>query len=544
MKPAKLLPPIAAALLVASIARAQEAPPVIERDQEELLADMLGRGATLPGSCAWAGATVEQTRVLSWYTCAGVRVDLELRHPSDPAEAAARTEQFALRSRGDRPPPPGLVDALATRIRAREAAFRWAKPGTPGAAALPSRDERPLRALAVAAAALLLLALPMRWIYRRLAVRGSALPPSPLASIAGGLAGTAIAAALAAAVRTATQAFGLVALGALGRSPGASIAAAVAAILAWLALVLGAAVLVARTPSRLPVRARFALGIAAYVAIAFPLSLRGDPGTPFGDVVPGRAHIVTRDTAPDRPAILYRYNARGFRGPDFALDKDPDTLRVALIGDSYVWGVGVEVDDMLDARLRADLVVRLPGRRLEVLNLGVPGDNLSSHVDLYREATRLAPDVVVLCLTLPNDLSRWDVQTAHRAARRPSFYSAARFLVGDAAGPFWDVALLEQTITPAGLAHLDHEVARLAQLRRESPPPPRLVVMSFREFPAAVATRLAPLTGARIIPEIETGPDDFFRADGHPTPAGNRRFARRIAEAVERELAAAPPDPR
>ncbi|MFT3764419.1 MAG: SGNH/GDSL hydrolase family protein [Minicystis sp.] len=495
---------------------------------------MLGKGAPLPGACAWAGATVESTRVLSWYSCAGQRVDLELRHPDDAVEAAARTARFALRVRHGTAPP-GLVDALAARFREREAAFRWRRP-TAARVALPSGDDRPLRALGMALAAVLLLALPMRWTYQRLARRAAA-PATRAAAIAGTVLAIALAAGVAAAGRAAALAFGQAALATLGRTPAAGIAAALGAMIAWLALALGAAVLAARAPARISARARLAIGAALYVALTYPMSLRGPALTHFGRVVPGRPNLVTPDFAPGRPSITYRYNARGFREPDWDLDKAPGVTRVAILGDSYVQGVGVELYDTLSENLGPELGRRLPERRFEVINLGVPGDNLSSHVDLYEAAQRLDPDVVVLCLTLPNDLSRWDLQAQLREAGRPSVFSFARYLFGEAAGAFWDAALLEHTITPAGLAHLEREVARLAAMRA-SAPRPGLVVFSFREGGPAVTARLAPLADARVVPEGETEQDDFFRGDGHPTGAGNLKFARWIAAAVEAELRA------
>jgi len=99
-------------------------------------------------------------------------------------------------------------------------------------------------------------------------------------------------------------------------------------------------------------------------------------------------------------------NALGFRGPDFALAKPEGAVRVAVIGDSFVFGAGIDGGDTLAVKLDAELRRRFPDARVEVLNLGVPGNNLGSHVDLYEAATaQLDPDVVVLGLTLVNDLS-------------------------------------------------------------------------------------------------------------------------------------------
>src|SRR5262249_40635070 len=149
-------------------------------------------------------------------------------------------------------------------------------------------------------------------------------------------------------------------------------------------------------------------------------------------------------------------NGFGFRGTDFDERRRDGVVRVALIGDSYVFGIGVAADGTLAARLAAELSRRWPDDKFEVLNLGIPGDNLASHVELFAAATvRLDPDVVVLCLTLPNDLSRWDEQVARQDARHLSPFSFVRFLTGDAAESLWASMFLERSVTSAGLEHLD-----------------------------------------------------------------------------------------
>jgi hypothetical protein len=98
--------------------------PVIPAEQEDILAEMLGRGALLPGGCKFADGQAEPTRIKVTYECAAGAVIFELRHPSKAPADAARTAQFALMlSSGS--PPEGLADTLLSRIRSRETAFGW-----------------------------------------------------------------------------------------------------------------------------------------------------------------------------------------------------------------------------------------------------------------------------------------------------------------------------------------------------------------------------------------------------------------------------------
>src|SRR5262249_17506116 len=148
--------------------------------------------------------------------------------------------------------------------------------------------------------------------------------------------------------------------------------------------------------------------------------------------------------------------------PDFEESKPQGVIRIAVIGDSYVFGIGVENEGTLRSRLQAELSRRWPRQRFQVLNLGMPGNNIASHIDLFEiAASRFDPDVVVLCLTLPNDLSRWDEQSGRRDARRLSLFSFVRFLLGDAANSLWASMFLDSAVTPAGLSHLDAQLSRL-----------------------------------------------------------------------------------
>src|SRR5207244_1016996 len=97
---------------------------VVGPGQEELLADILGRGAALPGKCTLAAGQIAGGVIAATYNCSGGEVVVELRHPAKAPAGARRTSRFAIVVRSGSPAR-GLLDALAARIRSREAAFQW-----------------------------------------------------------------------------------------------------------------------------------------------------------------------------------------------------------------------------------------------------------------------------------------------------------------------------------------------------------------------------------------------------------------------------------
>lgn len=96
--------------------------------------------------------------------------------------------------------------------------------------------------------------------------------------------------------------------------------------------------------------------------------------------------------------VTYRVNGLGFRGPAPG-PKPPGVTRVAVFGDSIVFGYWVAEKDAFPAQLG-----ELLGPRVETLNLGVPGYNLDQEIENLRgRIGPLGPDVVLFGFCL-NDL--------------------------------------------------------------------------------------------------------------------------------------------
>jgi len=119
------------------------------------------------------------------------------------------------------------------------------------------------------------------------------------------------------------------------------------------------------------------------------------PGLPYEHVPAGRGRIVGVET---------RINSLGFRGPEFPAPKPAGAFRVVVLGDSVVFGQGVEETETLPAQLQRRLRARSL-RPVEVINAGVRGYNLTHYRVLFEaRVLGLSPDVLVLVITEINDL--------------------------------------------------------------------------------------------------------------------------------------------
>ena len=105
--------------------------------------------------------------------------------------------------------------------------------------------------------------------------------------------------------------------------------------------------------------------------------------------------------------LLYRIhtNSLGFRGPELASPKPRDGLRLWCLGGSTTFDIYAPDDERAwPAQAGAMVQEALPGRAVEVLNAGVPGEIMEgSLADLRRLGRQVRPDVVVIYHG-PNDL--------------------------------------------------------------------------------------------------------------------------------------------
>jgi lysophospholipase L1-like esterase len=112
-------------------------------------------------------------------------------------------------------------------------------------------------------------------------------------------------------------------------------------------------------------------------------------------------------------------NSLGYRdrepGP-----KDPNRYRIAVIGDSFTWGQGIEVQERFTNLIEASL-----GPRYEVLNFGIPGHDMPEHLQVLARVLPLHPDFVLLQLFI-ND---FEVPGMERPRPRP--------LISDEAARGW-----------------------------------------------------------------------------------------------------------
>jgi hypothetical protein len=116
---------------------------------------------------------------------------------------------------------------------------------------------------------------------------------------------------------------------------------------------------------------------------------------------------VLQPNVPERTVggVAVSSNRFGMREVDYSLPRDNEGLRVVLLGDSFVFGHGVEADERFGVKLRRLLMTLNPHLdEVECLHLAISSWNIVSECSFVRrQLGLLRPDLVVQVLTL-NDL--------------------------------------------------------------------------------------------------------------------------------------------
>ena len=92
-----------------------------------------------------------------------------------------------------------------------------------------------------------------------------------------------------------------------------------------------------------------------------------------------------------------RTNSLGLRDRDYPAQKDHDTFRILMVGDSILEGGGLQLEETIPAQLEAMLNATGCGRRFEVLNGGVAGYSpILEYLLIKSVGLGLHPDLIIL----------------------------------------------------------------------------------------------------------------------------------------------------
>jgi hypothetical protein len=111
-------------------------------------------------------------------------------------------------------------------------------------------------------------------------------------------------------------------------------------------------------------------------------------------------------------------NSFAMRSTPVTLEKPPQVIRLAVIGDSLAMGYGVEAQNTFSELLARKIEARIR-KNIETLNFAVGGYELNDNADrLINDGLRFSPDFVLIAWSLPGDLN---LAPSPRPRWNPSF---------------------------------------------------------------------------------------------------------------------------
>ncbi len=120
---------------------------------------------------------------------------------------------------------------------------------------------------------------------------------------------------------------------------------------------------------------------------------------------------------------LVRINSDGMRDREHPKQKAPNTLRIAVLGDSYTEAFQLPFEESFCAMLEQKLhdCALLSGKNIEVLNFGVSGYGSAQElITLHDHVWQYSPDIVLLAVTTSNDISD-NVRALKKTSEIPYF---------------------------------------------------------------------------------------------------------------------------
>jgi len=109
----------------------------------------------------------------------------------------------------------------------------------------------------------------------------------------------------------------------------------------------------------------------------------------------------------DEGKALVQINSQRMRDKEHSKEKPANTIRIAVLGDSYAEAIQVPVEDTFWSVMEREIAScsALSGKRVEALNFGVAGYGTTQELITLRHLVwGYAPDVVLLAVTTGNDV--------------------------------------------------------------------------------------------------------------------------------------------
>lgn len=145
-------------------------------------------------------------------------------------------------------------------------------------------------------------------------------------------------------------------------------------------------------------------------AVIYPRDLLGSLSG-YNWLFPGRVRLPHSDV-PEKAFNLTTANlAAMFRSHELSDPSNRSDFRIAIIGDSSVWGFLLSPDQTFSSQLERQGLVAPDGRAVRVFNLGYPTLSLTKDLMLLDQAMKYDPDMIIWFVTLESVIKSAQIES-------------------------------------------------------------------------------------------------------------------------------------
>lgn len=291
-------------------------------------------------------------------------------------------------------------------------------------------------------------------------------------------------------------------------------------------------------------------------------------------------NVKTRHVVPGEYDVGVTTNSAGMRDAtrEYSFEKEPGVVRVLLLGDSFVFGHGVEDEQVVSSQLESELARRDPlDRRFQVLNLAVSGFGQAELLVTYRELGRRYKADYVVLFYFDNDVGNNSVSALFALDGDSVVRTGDDYLPGVAVREvLYETPVIRHLFTHSQAWNLVRNrlsaVAQASLLKKRGlaryddvePEAVELTKALFRQFVADIQADSArpvvaiipsrgdpPTSNFPLIPDsvsawgvhLVDGRDfldgtDYYARDSHWRPSGHRKMASELSETILEDMVA------
>ncbi|MBN2345131.1 MAG: SGNH/GDSL hydrolase family protein [Candidatus Aminicenantes bacterium] len=247
----------------------------------------------------------------------------------------------------------------------------------------------------------------------------------------------------------------------------------------------------------------------------------------------------------------FQTNSTGLRDKEYRREKPPGTFRVAVLGDSFTMGSGLEIEETFHSILEARLNGNASAPSHEFINFAVAGYDPRQYVATLRHrALRYDPDLVFFCQSHPFEGFHADRHFREPYVVKPRTHPffESFFLKAVAGSRLGNLFRTKQTATreddrpgaagdPLPVRKTREIYSQLRQIAEERAVPIWIILLQHHDREKSETTRLMRLAQRHGLPVIDTSTafvhtrwTDVIlnRLDNHPNARANELFARVI----------------